>query len=213
MKQSDQISELAAALARAQAAMKGALADSSNPHFKSRYADLESVRSACIPALTTNGLAVVQGLSDGKCITRLVHSSGQWIETEVPLIIGKNDMQGVGSAITYARRYGLAAAVCLSQTDDDGNAACSPAQEKATVKPSATKPVAVQQTNVEPQYLDDEASKKWLVSEFGHYGIKPSLEFFKKMAGDCHRELIGKTRAQASKAIEEYAIEKGFKKG
>jgi hypothetical protein len=141
MKHSESIGELAAALSKAQAAMKGALADSTNPHFKSRYADLESVRAACLPALAANGIAVFQEASEAVCVTKLVHASGQWMETEVPVILAKKDMQGVGSAITYARRYGLAAAVCLSQTDDDANAACpTPAAPRPQPKPAPEKP-------------------------------------------------------------------------
>lgn len=136
MRHSEQIGELAAALAKAQASMKGAVADSSNPHFKSRYADLESVRAASLPALAANGICVFQEVTETVCTTKLVHSSGQWLETDVPVFIGKRDSQGLGSAMTYSRRYALAAAVCLSQTDDDGNLSCEP--PKAQPKPMKT---------------------------------------------------------------------------
>lgn len=114
--------ELFSALSKAQAQIKGAVKDSTNPHFKSRYADLESVIEAMRGPFAANGLAFIQSATaDGQHMqTVLVHSSGESFTTQVPLIITKNDMQGVGSAITYARRYGLAAACGLSQTDDDG---------------------------------------------------------------------------------------------
>jgi hypothetical protein len=117
--------ELFSALCKAQAQIKGAVKDSTNPHFKSRYADLESVIEAMRAPFAANGLAFIQSASDDgmHMITTLVHSSGESICSRVPLIITKQDMQGVGSAITYARRYGLAAACGLSQTDDDGEAA------------------------------------------------------------------------------------------
>jgi hypothetical protein len=117
--------ELFSALSKAQSQIKGALKDSTNPHFKSRYADLESVIEAMRAPFAANGLAFIQSATpDGQHMqTILVHSSGESFTTQVPLIITKNDMQGVGSAITYARRYGLAAACGLSQTDDDGEAA------------------------------------------------------------------------------------------
>jgi hypothetical protein len=117
--------ELFSALSKAQSQIKGALKDSTNPHFKSRYADLESVIEAMRAPFAANGLAFIQSATaDGQHMqTILVHSSGESFTTQVPLIITKNDMQGVGSAITYARRYGLAAACGLSQTDDDAESA------------------------------------------------------------------------------------------
>lgn len=113
---------LFAALADAQSQLKGAVKDSTNPHFKSRYADLESVIEAMRAPFAANGLAFMQTVSDDSQFlkTIIVHDSGESFTTQVPLIITKNDMQGVGSAITYARRYGLAAACGISQTDDDG---------------------------------------------------------------------------------------------
>jgi hypothetical protein len=112
---------LFSALAGAQSQLKAALKDSTNPHFKSRYADLESVIEAMRVPFAANGLAFMQSVSDDSQFlkTIIVHESGENFTTQVPLIITKNDMQGVGSAITYARRYGLAAACGISQTDDD----------------------------------------------------------------------------------------------
>ena len=99
----------------------------SNPHFKSKYADLEAVMEACSEALEKNGLAVWQSVTEegDRLITRLYHTSGQWMEGYTPLIIAKNDMQGLGSAYTYARRYGLMAMLGIAPEDDDGNAAAS----------------------------------------------------------------------------------------
>lgn len=132
MTSSPELNELAAALSKAQAVMTGALKDAANPFYKSKYADLESVWHACRKPLTDNGLSVVQYGSvmavDGcsfvpTIVTRLLHSSGQWMEG-VTLVRAKDDTaQGMGSAITYARRYGLAAMVGVYQTDDDGEAA------------------------------------------------------------------------------------------
>lgn len=126
--QSEQLNELADALAKAQGAIKGASKDTTNPHFKSKYADLASVWDACREPLSKNGLAVIQtgATVNNQYImrTRLMHSSGQWIEGEVPCMIARqtNPMQALGSAITYARRYGLAAIVGIAPEDDDGNA-------------------------------------------------------------------------------------------
>lgn len=127
------LNELATALAKAQAMMEGAKKDAANPFYKSRYADLESVWIACRKALTDNGLSVVQyggfrATVEGVAVfptivTRLLHSSGQWIEGETPVRAKDDSPQALGSAITYARRYGLAAMVGVYQTDDDAEAA------------------------------------------------------------------------------------------
>lgn len=119
--------ELATALAKAQAAMKPALKDSTNPHFKSKYADLTSVWEACRDALTKNGLSVAQVTEfDGEQTwirTILLHSSGEQLEGRYPLRPVQNTPQGMGSAISYARRYALAAMVGVVADDDDGQAA------------------------------------------------------------------------------------------
>jgi len=123
---------IAKALAAAQTEMGKALKQSDNPHFRSKYADLGNVIEACLPALNKNGIAVFQTLSENEfgrsMVTRLIHESGEYLEVPVPLIVGKQDMQGLGSAITYARRYGLMSAAGIAPEDDDGNAAASAAQ-------------------------------------------------------------------------------------
>lgn len=127
---SESINDLAAALAKAQAVMAGASKDKTNPAFKSKYADLASVWDACREALTANGIAVVQMTRPSEAQeviveTRLCHSSGQWIEGALAIPVTKNDAQGFGSCLTYARRYALAAAVGVAPDDDDGNAAAA----------------------------------------------------------------------------------------
>lgn len=136
MRTSEAINELAAALAKAQGAIEGAKKDSLNPHFKNKYADLASVWDACREQLSKNGLSVIQPVvtADGRTVTvtRLMHTSGQWIEDGgIPLILSKDDMQGLGSALTYSRRYGLMAMVGIAPEDDDGNAAAQAAPQKA----------------------------------------------------------------------------------
>lgn len=125
MTTSESIHELAAALAKAQAAMKNATLNRVNPHFKSKYADLAGIRDAVMPVLAAHGLSVVQAIGAGAVQTRLLHSSGQWIESECP-IPPVQDMQKLGSAITYARRYSLSAIACIAaDEDDDGNEAAT----------------------------------------------------------------------------------------
>lgn len=125
------INELSAAMAKAQAVIEGAIKDSNNPHFKSKYADLANVWSAWQKCGPANGLAVMQ--FPGTCesnrmemTTLITHASGQWIKATLSIPLAKVDAQGYGSATTYARRYALSAAVGIAPEDDDGNAASNP---------------------------------------------------------------------------------------
>ena len=129
MTRSDSIAALAAALSKAQSAMTGAKKDSVNPHFKSKYADLASVWDACREPLTKNGLSVIQ--MPGKdetgyyVETVLAHSSGEFVSCKLHIVPIKDDPQGLGSSITYARKYALAAiaGIAPDDSDDDGEAA------------------------------------------------------------------------------------------
>lgn len=133
MNASEAINELATALAKAQASMGPAIKGAKNPHFRSSYADLSSVVEAIREPFTSNGLAWVQAPSldaDTGLVTvttRIIHSSGQWVEASVAAMPGrgKADLspQAVGSAVTYLRRYGLQALAGVPSADDDGEAA------------------------------------------------------------------------------------------
>jgi ERF superfamily len=132
-----------AALAAAQSAMGPALKQAVNLGFKTKYADLASVMDACLPALTANGICVMQPTGEdevGRYVkTILAHVSGETVECRVPLIVAKNDMQGYGSAVTYARRYGLMSMAGIAPEDDDGNAAAKapPKDEPVSRGPTA----------------------------------------------------------------------------
>ena len=124
MNRSEQINELATALAKAQLAMQNPRFDKVNPAFRSPYASLAAIRDAVIPMLTAHGIAVVQSLrgteSGVECETMLAHSSGQWISDTLALPATKKDAQGLASVSTYCRRYGLQSMVCVvGDTDDD----------------------------------------------------------------------------------------------
>ena len=124
MEQSEQINELAAAVCEMQKCDLFALKDSTNPFFKSKYADLSSCWQSVRKPLTDNGLAVVQTMDTSDnghtvIVTTLIHKSGQWMRGRLPIKPVKEDPQGVGSAITYGRRYSLAAIVGLCPEDDD----------------------------------------------------------------------------------------------
>jgi hypothetical protein len=124
--QSTTIGAIAAALAKAQAAFKPAVKDASNPFFKSKYCDLAGALDAVRDALSANGLALVQSTDAGDKLvlhTTLLHSSGEWISGTYPITAVKTDPQGIGSAVTYARRYSLMALLGIAAEDDDGEAA------------------------------------------------------------------------------------------
>ena len=129
MNKSESIKELATALAKAQGQIKGAVKDSANPFFKSKYADLASVVEAIRSAFAANGLSYIQSVEPSdkdevRVETTILHSSGEWIGCGVlALPVSKVDAQGYGSALTYARRYSLSAATGVAPEDDDGNAA------------------------------------------------------------------------------------------
>jgi len=134
----ENVEKLAAALVKAQSAMKIAKKDSENPFFKSKYADLGSVWEACHSALSENEIAVVQSpvFLDGRFFLRttLLHSSGQSISGDYLIKPVKEDPQAYGSAYTYARRYSLAAMVGVISEDDDGNAASAATASKPETK-------------------------------------------------------------------------------
>jgi hypothetical protein len=141
---SDSIANLTLALSIVQGKMTHAIKDSANPFFKSKYADLESVWDVCRSLLSENGLAVMQFPGDINFVqlekengdiniatkmsltTIISHKSGEFISQEMSVPVTKPDAQGAGSALTYMRRYALAAVVGVVQADDDGNAASSP---------------------------------------------------------------------------------------
>ena len=127
MKQSESITTLCAALVAAQAEMGGAVKDSANPFFKSTYADLTSVVKAVKEPFAKHGLGYTQfpirSESGVGVVTRLIHTSGEWLEEEYILPMVKMDPQSAGSAITYARRYALQAMAGIPTADDDAEAA------------------------------------------------------------------------------------------
>lgn len=120
---------LATSLAKAQAECQNVVMNKTNPHFRSRYADLAAVRDAIIPVFTKHGLSIVQTPNVNEEVgfhleTRLIHSSGEELVWRFPLPGDVSKMQSVGSAISYARRYTLSAiGAVASEEDDDGNAA------------------------------------------------------------------------------------------
>lgn len=136
---SPSVGKLAEALSKAQGQIKGAVKDSSNPFFKSKYADLASVIEAFRDPFSANGLALVQipgnNGSQVTVETLLIHSSGEWVSGSIGVKPAKDDAQGLGSVITYLRRYAAAAFTGVAQIDDDGEAAVG---RESTDRPKVT---------------------------------------------------------------------------
>ena len=138
MKTSDTIRAIAPAFAKAQSSVANTVKTATNPHFKNKYVPLDDLIPVVKSALLAEGIAFLQGAeqSEGDVLhltTRLIHTSGEWIESTLSMKPSKADPQGIGSCITYARRYSLAAMVgVVSDEDDDANAASAPAKPKAT---------------------------------------------------------------------------------
>jgi hypothetical protein len=170
MKTSEQISELAAALAAAQGMMENAVMNRVNPHFKSKYADLAAIFDAARKPLSANGLAIVQTIGDGVLHTRLLHTSGQWIASEHPLPMSGRP-QEIGSALTYARRYSLSALIGIAaDEDDDANVA-----NRSNGKDNTEKLLDAEQMEYvwekAREYCDPDVQQEWielLVKTLGH---------------------------------------------
>lgn len=147
MNKSDSIGELAKALATAQGEIENASKNAKNPHFKSNYADLAEVINTVRPIMSKHGISISQfpafdsGLASVETI--VMHHSGEWMSGISSAPVGKQDAQGVGSAITYLRRYSLAAIAGIAQEDDDGNSAVGGQRQQRQAPPHQQKTVDV----------------------------------------------------------------------
>lgn len=170
--QSETTAELSTALAKAQAGMKAATFNRTNPHYKNRYADLASVLDAIRKPLADNGLSVTQTteIRDGGFVllTTLRHATGQWVSSEYPLPTAAKP-QELGSALTYARRYSLSAIACIAADEDDdaegaresGQTASTP-KAKSPIKPQAAEaPVNPETGEVSPHAIKGGDAVQW----------------------------------------------------
>lgn len=143
---SETITKLMGALLTVQGQVEGVAKDSTNPHFRAKYASLEAVHEALRGPLQEAGLVVMQApgeFMDGTLAltTFIAHAeSGEWIKSTLQIPVGKQDPQGAGSALSYAERYSLMALFCLPAVDDDGEAAQRPAQRQESRPASSPAP-------------------------------------------------------------------------
>ena len=151
---SDELKDLFAALAKAQSEMQMAGLSSQNPFFKARYADLAAIVKASRPALTKHGLSIMQQLitnDEGHTLlhTLLGHNSGQWVESRVRIVPPKNDVQSMGSYITYLRRYSIAALCGIVASDEDDDGQMAMATERELSKPALTSKYSARENSTE----------------------------------------------------------------
>jgi hypothetical protein len=156
MNRSEAIGQLADALAKAQGKIGAATKDEANPHFRSHFASLASIWQACRAALAANGLAVMQfpraagGVVEVETV--LTHSSGEWVSDVITLPASKGDAQGIGSAITYGKRYALAAIVGVYTADEDDDGEGAVGRDHAATQPRHdAKPASGPPKNGKPQ--------------------------------------------------------------
>lgn len=176
MDKSESVVELTKALNSFQGKLKAVKKDAVNPFFKSRYATLDTIWETIREPLSSNGLVLTQTLdqAEGKAllVTTLFHISGEWIEGSMPLNPVKDDPQGLGSAISYARRYSLCAMLgVVADEDDDANVATKskkPTEVKQplapTTKPTGNEPEDSSSSEKEDKVLTIQAFYNWLAS-------------------------------------------------
>ena len=157
MNMSDTIGELATALAKAQGQIESATKAAANTHFNSKYADLNALRDVIREPLAVNDLAVMQlprmGSGFVEVETMLIHKSGEFISEVLRMPLGdRTNAHGVGSALTYCRRYSLSAMLNLAAEDDDGNAA---AEVVAANAPNAAPRTYIAPNKRAPVDVDD----------------------------------------------------------
>lgn len=220
METSQDIKEIAVALVKVQGALVKAKTDSENPHFRSKYADLESVWDACHHALQLAEVAVIQGpgVDDNGCAfveTMLLHKSGQFIKSRATARPNSLDPQKIGLTTTYLRRYGLAAMVGVVQEDDDGDGdrkdkdSKKPISSPSSEMPAETKskPKATRGVDTIKQ-IDQVASGDTVESLLGELAIMKTLGNLEAW-GTKNSELIKKLTVEARDTIRsEYARKK-----
>ena len=186
MRTSEQVDKISAAIVAAQGEMPAVPKTAINPHFRNKYAPLDAIVKATAPILAKHGLGVVQGGEDAPFVdghvsvtTRIIHASGQWIESSLRMKPAKDDPQGVGACVTYGSRYGYRMLGVITDEDDDGNAASGAAdnvagdKQKAPRKPKTkTKTEAPASTQEKPDYkefLEHMATARKYVGDITYY--------------------------------------------
>ena len=198
MNQTEHLNELFAALSLAQGDFKIALKDNNNSFFKSKYADLSSVRDAVQESLTKHGISYIQftqidANGNTNLETTIGHKSGQWMRVIYPINPVKNDPQGVGSAIKYARRYALSAMLGIVDAEDDG-------KDDDGEAAMGRKNTDYKHANKQDTYMHLEDQKKVIFGFMKKYNIVDS-EIMKQISA----KLMGKPMHEAENIIKSFS--------
>lgn len=208
MRASETITALAPALVKAAAQLSPVAKDATNPAFRNRYATLDAIMEQVRPVLAAHGLAVVQSMTqpetvDGRVVgvaieTRILHTSGEWIAGVVTLPVDKATAQGVGSAMSYGRRYGLSALLGLTADDDDGNAA---SQRPAAPREEVRRAAAPEASAADKRLYDSVPSKPVTLEAAmaTPFPFKKQPQWHGKPLGECPPSLLENTLAWATK--------------
>jgi hypothetical protein len=209
MKTSEQLNELFSALSKAQESIKNAQKEGYNPMFRSNYTTVTSVLDAVRPAYIM-GISIMQMPESDKLITRVGHSSGQWLEIETPLFIGEpkgmSKMQAYGNAVTYARRYALVSLFGIGQEDNDGNDGNhnEPTQKKETLKKPLNQ--SPNKTNINEKTVDrrqgflDSMKKLSAIDNVSYVKLLGAAGY--ERAEDVPEESYGKVYKQMKEAMD-----------
>lgn len=187
--QSDKLDLLFQAVTKVQAKIVGAKAEAENPFLGKKYADLQSIWDAIRPLLAENGLCAIQTMGykpeiGATVITTLGHTSGQFITGELPVNAKEHDPQKQGSAISYARRYSLAAIIGIYQIDDDAESATNHGKPQKQAPKPAPKPTTTATTTA-PTVMTAKEFMDYVVAKFGKDFITRIVQ---KLATTFHKE-------------------------
>jgi len=196
MKTSESVKEILPALLSVTDSMQ-AEKDGKNPHFRSDYMTLDGILNTVKPILKNVGIVILQSIDDDsgliRCTTRLIHTSGEYVECDSIVHADKMTPQGYGSAITYARRYSITTALGIAEADDDGNAAEVASAPKKPVSKPKPKPATAK---VEPKknngVLSEDVADK-IIAAFDPLGVE--IWDLEKIAGP-HQKWTEETRVE-----------------
>tara|TARA_R100001126_G_scaffold88048_1_gene56843 strand:+ start:1172 stop:1828 length:657 start_codon:yes stop_codon:yes gene_type:complete len=196
MKTSESVKEILPALLSITDSMQ-AEKDGKNPHFRSDYMTLDGILNTVKPILKNVGIVILQSIDDDsgliRCTTRLIHTSGEYVECDSIVHADKMTPQGYGSAITYARRYSITTALGIAEADDDGNAAEVASAPKKPVSKPKPKPATAK---VEPKknngVLSEDVADK-IIAAFDPLGVE--IWDLEKIAGP-HQKWTEETRVE-----------------
>ncbi len=211
MKTSEQLNELFSALSKAQENIKNAQKEGYNPMFKSNYTTVTSVLEVIKPVYKEN-ISIMQMPEMDKLITRVGHSSGQWLEIETPLFIGEpkgmSRMQAYGNAVTYARKYALVSLFGIGQEDNDGNDCNHNGQNTTQKKENLNKPLNQRpnKTNINEKPVDrrqgflDSMKKLRAIDNESYFNLLGAAGY--ERAEDVPEEHYGKVYKQMKEAMD-----------